>query len=155
LASREKHGSNILTPPKRTPWWKLYFEKFDDPVIRILLIAAAVATIVGVVEGSYVEGIGILCAVFLSTALAFINEFKAAREFELLNKVSDDTPVRVLRDGQHTSVPRKDVVVGDVVIVETGAELPADGDVLEAVNLRVDESGLTGESEPAVKEPTP
>src|ERR1043165_1540973 len=151
LASRTQHGANVLTPPKRTPWWKLYLEKFDDPVIRILLIAAVIAGGVGAVEGSYVEGIGILCAVFLSTALAFINEFKAAREFELLGKVSDDTPVRVLRDGQHASVPRKDIVVGDIVIVETGAELPADGDVLEAVNLRVDESRLTGESEPAEK----
>src|SRR5205814_10107215 len=108
LARRKQHGANVLTPPKRTPWWKLYLEKFDDPVIRILLIAAAIAIIVGIVEGTYVECIGILCAVFLSSALAFINEYKAAREFELLNKVSDDTPVRVLRDGQHRSIRRKD-----------------------------------------------
>src|SRR5579862_540531 len=156
FASRAQHGANILTPPKRTPWWKLYLEKFDDPVIRILLIAAAIAGAVGAVEGTYIEGIGILCAVFLSTALAFINEYQAAREFELLNRVTDDAPVRVIRDGQPASVPRKDIVVGDIVVLETGQEIPADGDLLDSVNLSVDESRLTGESEPVekVQDPT-
>ena len=141
----------MLTPPRRDPWWKLYLEKFDDPVIRILMIAAAVAVGVGVADGKYVEGIGILFAIFLATALAFVNEYRANREFDVLNKVSDDVPVKVIRDGRYTSVPRRDVVVGDVVLAEMGEEIPADGELLEAVSLEVDESRLTGESLPATK----
>ena len=150
-ASRARHGANVLTPPQRTPWWKLYLEKFDDPVIRILIAAAAVAIAAGAVDGTYVEGAGILCAILLSTALAFVNEYKASKEFDLLDRSSDETAVRVVRNGQHASVPRRDIVVGDIVIVETGQEVPADGDALEAVNLLVDESRLTGESEPVAK----
>src|SRR3990172_5381512 len=151
LERRRRHGSNVLTPPRRDPWWKLYLEKFDDPVIRILMIAAAVAVGVGVADGKYVEGIGILFAIFLATALAFVNEYRANREFDVLNKVSDDVPVKVIRDGRYTSVPRRDVVVGDVVLAEMGEEIPADGELLEAVSLEVDESRLTGESLPATK----
>ncbi len=150
-ASRARHGANVLTPPKRTPWWKLYLEKFDDPVIRILIAAAAVAIAAGAVDGTYIEGAGILCAILLSTALAFVNEYKAAKEFDLLDRSSDETAVRVVRNGQHASVTRRDIVVGDIVIVESGQEVPADGDALEAVNLLVDESRLTGESEPVAK----
>ena len=150
-ASRALHGENVLTPPERTPWWKLYLEKFDDPVIRILIVAALIAVAAGVVDGAYTEGIGIFCAIILSTLLAFLNEFKAAREFELLDKSSDETPVRVLRHGQHTSVARCEVVVGDIVTVEAGQEIAADGDVLNCVDLSIDESRMTGESEPVAK----
>ncbi|MEI6232498.1 MAG: calcium-translocating P-type ATPase, PMCA-type [Planctomycetota bacterium] len=151
LASRLQHGANVLTPPLRTPWWKLYLEKFDDPVIRILLVAAGIAIAAGVIDGAYTEGAGIFCAIILSTALAFINEYQAAKEFDLLDRSSDELPVRVIRDGQHTSIPRRDVVVGDFAIFETGQEIAADGELLEAVGLAVNESQMTGESEPAPK----
>ncbi len=148
---RRQYGDNVLTPPKRDPWWKLYLEKFDDPVIRILIIAAVIAIGVGIVEGQYAEGVGILIAIFLATTLAFLNEYRAAREFDILNQVSDEVPVKVIRDGSYTSVPRKDLVVDDVALIEAGEECPADGELLEAVSLEVDESRLTGESVPASK----
>lgn len=149
--SRRVHGVNILTPCERDPWWKLYFEKFDDPVIRILIIAAVIAIVAGAADGHFVEGIGIIIAVLLATALAFINEYKANQEFDILNRVNDDVPVKVIRDGAYSTVPRKDLVVGDIVLVELGEEIPADGRVLEAVLLQVDESKFTGESLPVTK----
>ena len=150
-ARRKQYGANVLTPPKRDPWWKLYLEKFDDPVIRILIIAAVIAIGVGIVEGQFAEGVGILVAISLATTLAFFNEYQAAREFDILNKVSDDVAVKVIRDGAYTSVPRKDLVVDDLVLVELGEECPADGELVEAVSLEIDESRLTGESLPAAK----
>lgn len=152
--SRRLHGANILTPCKRDPWWKLYFEKFDDPVIRILMIAAVIAIVAGAADGHFVEGIGIIIAVLLATALAFLNEYKANQEFDILNKVNDEVPVKVLREGAYCTAPRKDVVVGDVVLLELGEEIPADGRVLEAVQLQVDESKFTGESLPVSKHTT-
>jgi Ca2+-transporting ATPase len=150
-ASRQQHGSNVLTPPQREPWWKLFLAKFDDPVIRILMIAAGLAILAGIAESHYTEGLGIIVAVLLATTLAFLNEYKASKEFDLLSKVTDDVPVKVLRDGGFTEVPRKDLVVGDLVHVEVGEETPADGSVVEAVLLQIDESRLTGESNPVTK----
>ena len=149
--SRRQHGSNLLTPPVRDPWWKLFLEKFDDPIIRILLVAAVIAIGVGYVHGEYTEGLGIVIAIFLATFLAFINEYKANREFDILNQVSEDVPVNVIRNGEHTAVPRKDIVVGDVVLLDIGEEIPADGIIVQSVSLQVDESRLTGESVPANK----
>lgn len=143
--SRRRHGANLLSPPERDPWWKQFLEKFDDPVIRILMIAAVIAIGVGAIHGEYVEGIGIIVAILLATGLAFFNEFKANREFDILNQVSDEMPINVVRAGRHCSVPIKDVVVGDIVFVEAGEEIPADGAVLESVSLQVVESALTGE----------
>ena len=143
--SRARHGANVLTPPARDPWWKLYLEKFDDPVIRILIIAGLLSFGVGFTHGEYYEGIGIVIAVLLATGLAFINEYRASAEFDLLNQTSDDVPVKVLRDGAYTTVPRRDVVVGDVVLLSQGDEVPADGRLLESVALQVNESSLTGE----------
>lgn len=150
-ASRQKHGANILTPPERDPWWRLFLEKFDDPVIRILMIAAVIAIVVGVIDGKYFEGVGIIVAILLATILAFVNEYKANKEFDVLNQVSDEVPVKVVRDGHYTTVPRKDIVVGDIVLVEAGEEVPADGQIVEAISLEVDEARLTGESEPVSK----
>ncbi|MFN8528968.1 MAG: calcium-translocating P-type ATPase, PMCA-type [Anaerolineae bacterium] len=149
--SRRLHGSNILTPPKRDPWWKLYLEKFEDPIIRILIIAAAITLIVGLVDGHFAEGIGIILAILLSTTLAFANEYRAKREFDVLNRVNDEAPAQAVRDGTFTTVPRKDLVVGDIVLIEAGDEIPTDGDLLEAVSLQVNESLLTGESLPVTK----
>lgn len=152
VASREEHGNNVLTPPARDPWWKLLLEKFDDPVIRILLVAAVISFVAGAAGGGhYVEALGICAAVFLATFLAFLNEYRAEAEFDILNRVNDEVPVKVVRDGAFTTVPKRDVVVGDLVLVETGDEIPADGDLVEAVSLQVDESRLTGESHPAHK----
>ena len=152
-ASRQECGANVLTPPKRDPWWKLFLEKFDDPVIRILMIAAVIAIGVGIIDGKYFEGIGIIVAILLATILAFLNEYKANKEFDILNQVSDEVPVKVIRESKYTTVHRKDLVVGDIVLVEVGEETPADGEVLEAVSLQVDESRLTGESLSATKVP--
>lgn len=153
LESRRAHGANVLTPPARDPWWKLFLEKFDDPVIRILMVAAAVSIVVGIFENKLAEPSGIIAAILLATVLAFVNEFKAGKEFDLLNKVSDDDPVKVVRGVEYTTVPRRDVVVGDLVLVDPGDEIPADGRVLESVDLRVNESSLTGESEAVAKSP--
>ncbi len=143
--NRSKYGENILTPPKKDPWWKLFFEKFNDPIIRILLIAAVIAVAVGLFHGSFTEGIGIIIAILLATFMSFINEYKAGREFDILNKVNDDVEVKVIRNGNVTTIPRRQVVVGDIVIVEIGEEIPADGEIIESLSLTVNESSLTGE----------
>lgn len=149
--NRQQYGANILTPPERTPWWMLFLEKFADPVIRILMIAAVIAISVGMIEGEYAEGLGIVVAILLATTLAFINEYKASQEFEILNQVYDEFSSKVIRDGNVTSIPRKELVVGDIVYIEQGGEIPADGEVLEEVSLYLDQSKLTGESEPVKK----
>lgn len=149
--SRAQHGANILTPPKRDPWWKLYLEKFEDPVIRILIIAAVLTIIVGFVDGHFAEGIGIVIAILLATSLAFVNEYRAKREFDVLNRVNDELPTQVIRNGAYALVPRQDLVVGDIVLTEAGDEIPADGRIVEAVSLQVNESLLTGESLPVHK----
>ena len=151
LESRKTHGINIITPPEKEPWWKLYLEKYEDPVIRILMIAAVIAIAAGTIDGKYIEGIGIIIAILLATTLAFLNEFKANKEFDLLNKVNDEVAVKAIRNGCHCTVPRKDIVVGDIVILETGEEVPADGIIWDLVALQIDESKLTGESEPVEK----
>ena len=143
--SREKYGSNNLTPPPRTPLWKLFLEKFSDPVIRILLIAAFLSLGISFVHGEFYETIGIFCAIFLATGVAFWFEVDAARKFDILNQVNDDSPVRVIRDGQVREVGKKEIVVGDIILLETGDEIPADAELIEAVSLQVNESNLTGE----------
>ncbi|MDR1577077.1 MAG: calcium-translocating P-type ATPase, PMCA-type [Deltaproteobacteria bacterium] len=153
LESRRIHGPNILTPPPRDPWWKLYLEKYEDPIIRILLVAAVIAILAGVIEGQYTEGIGIIIAVFLATTIGFINEYKAGQEFDILNRVSDEEPIKVIRDGAHASIPKKDLVVNDLAILEQGEEIPADGEVIESVSFQVNEASLTGESLPVTKRP--
>lgn len=153
LASREKNGANVLTPPAKAPLWKLFLEKFSDPLIIILLVAGVLSVGIsfyeyyGLGQGMTVffEPIGIFMAILLATGLAFVFELKAGREFDLLNRVNDDEPVQVIRDGAPVQVPRRDVVVADIVILNTGEEIPADGVLLEAVRLNVDESTLTGE----------
>ncbi len=149
--SRAKHGKNILKPPEREPWWQLYLEKFEDPVIEILCIAAVIAIAVGVVQGDYIEGLGIIVAIILATTLAFINEYKASKEFDILNQVYDTVPVKVIRDGHFTTVPRQDIVVGDIIYLEQGEEIPADGTVLEELTFYIDQSRITGESEAVQK----
>ena len=143
--SREKFGSNLLTPPQKTPLWKLFFEKFQDPIIRILLIAALLPLCISFIHNEYAETIGIFCAIFLATGVAFWFEMDANKKFDILNQVNDDIMIKVIRNGNLQEVPKKDIVVGDIVLLETGEEVPADGELLEAISLQIDESCLTGE----------
>ena len=153
LASRREHGANVLTPPEKEPLWKQYLEKFEDPLIIILLIAGGLSICISLYEfwamdkgaSVFFEPVGIFIAILLATGVAFIFELKANKAFNLLNQVNDEEAVRVLRGGNATSVPRKDVVVGDIVLLSTGEEIPADAELFEAVSLSVDESSLTGE----------
>lgn len=150
--SRKLHGSNVLTPPAKAPWWKEFLEKFSDPLIIILLIAGVLSVGISCYEyylehdwKVFFEPAGIFIAIFLATGLSFAFERKANRAFRILNQVNDDEPVEVRRNGTATTVPRRDVVAGDVVILNTGDEIPADGQLLDAVTMSVDESTLTGE----------
>ena len=151
--SRELHGVNVLTPATRTPWWKQLLEKFHDPLIIILLIAGVLSVGISIYEyvgldkdaGVFFEPIGIFIAIFLATGLGFYFEYRANKEFAILNQVNDEEAVQVIRNAVATTVPRKDVVVGDIVVINTGEEIPADCRLLEAVSLNVDESTLTGE----------
>ena len=151
--SRKTYGANVLTPPKRNPWWLDFLAKFSDPLIIVLLIAGVLSVGISFYEyfglgqdwKVFFEPMGILMAILLATGLAYVFERRANKAFNLLNRVSDDELVEVLRNGFVTSVPRRDIVVGDIVMLNTGDEIPADGELLDAVTLSVDESSLTGE----------
>ncbi|MBR3455547.1 MAG: cation-translocating P-type ATPase [Bacteroidaceae bacterium] len=153
LESRAKNGVNILTPPEKDPLWKRYLEKFGDPLIIILMIAGVLSVGISCYEyfglheswAVFFEPVGIFVAILLATGLAFIFELKADKEFSILNQVNDDEPVEVIRNGNAIKIPKKDVVVGDILIIETGQEIPADAELLDSVTLKIDESTLTGE----------
>ena len=120
LRSREEHGVNLLTPPKRPSMWKLYLEKFKDPVVRVLLVAACFSLVISIIENEYAETIGIIAAILLATGIGFFFEYDANKKFDLLNAVGEETPVTVIRNGKVHEIPRKDVVVGDIVVLNTG-----------------------------------
>ena len=143
--SREQHGKNVLTPPQRTSLWKLYLDKYRDPIIQILLVAAFVSLILAFIEKNFLETIGIFVAVFLATTVGFYFERDAAKKFNLLTALSEEQPVKVRRNGKVMEIPRHDVVVGDVVLVEVGDEVPADGELIVCNDLQINESPLTGE----------
>lgn len=152
--SRKIHGNNLLTPKKKESLFIKFLLKFKDPLIIILLVAGAFSIGISIYEYCvlpdagfkvFFEPIGIFIAILLATGLSFIFEAKADKEFAILNKVNDDEPVTVIRNGSPTRIPKKDVVVGDIVVLNTGEEIPADGELLEAVSLNIDESSLTGE----------
>lgn len=153
VESRAKYGVNLLTPPKKDSLWKQFLEKFSDPLIVILIIAGILSIGIacyeyfGLGEGLTVffEPAGIFVAILLATGLAFYFELKANKAFNLLNKVNNDEPVKVIRNSNVTVVPKKDIVVGDIVLLSTGDEVPADGELLESITLHMDESTLTGE----------
>lgn len=153
LESRKKNGANVLTPPEKEPLWKQFLEKFGDPLIIILMIAGALSIGISCYEffglgqdaAVFFEPVGIFVAILLATGLAFYFELQADKEFTILNQVNDDEPVEVIRNGNTTQIPRKDIVVGDIVVINTGEEVPADCELLEATSLHMDESSLTGE----------
>lgn len=152
--SRRLHGENVLTPPEKTSLWKQFLEKFEDPIIRILLVAWVLSMVIAGVHcwgpeaagfSAFLEPLGIFFAIMLASCVGFFFEVKANRAFDVLNTVNDDILVTVVRGGKITEVPRRDIVVGDVVLLGTGDEVPADGHLLEAVSLQINESTLTGE----------
>ena len=145
LQSRLEHGENVLTPPKQQSKWRLYLEKYEDPMVRILLVAALVSLALSFVKQDFVETLGIIVAIILATTVGFYFECDAARRFSILTQMGEEQSVKVMRDGRLQEIPRREIVVGDIVIVETGDEVPADGKLLEAIDLQVDESSLTGE----------
>ena len=143
--SREQYGRNVLTPPHRTSLWKLYLDKYRDPIIQILLVAAFVSLILAFIEHNFMETIGIFVAVFLATTVGFYFERDAAKKFNVLTALSEEQPVKVRRGGKVMQIPRHDIVVGDVVLIEVGDEVPADGELLVGTDLQINESTLTGE----------
>ena len=143
--NRAKYGVNQLTPVKRASLWQLYFDKFKDPIIQILLIAACFSLLISYIHNDYIETIGIFLAIFLATTIGFYFEYDANKKFDILNAISDEIDVKVIRDGVVQLIERKDIVIGDVVLLEQGEEVPADGFLLEAVSLQINESSLTGE----------
>ncbi|MCK9630929.1 MAG: calcium-translocating P-type ATPase, PMCA-type [Methanoregula sp.] len=150
---RTRYGANMMTPPVREPFWKQYLEKFDDPIIRILLFAVAISMAVSIVRGSgLLDTLGIIAAILLSTGIAFFNEYRSSREFDVLNAHRDEMVVKVVRDGHPVNVSSRDIVVGDLVLLEAGDAVPADGWILSSDGLVADESAFTGESEPVRKD---
>ena len=143
--SREQYGRNVLTPPQRTSLWKLYLDKYRDPIIQILLVAAVVSLILAFIENNFMETIGIFLAVFLATTVGFYFERDAAKKFNVLTALGEEQPVKVRRNGKVMEIPRHDIVVGDVVLIEVGDEVPADGKLLAVTDLQINESALTGE----------
>lgn len=143
---RALHGENILTPPARKSFWRLYAEKFCDPIIKILIAAALVSLVLSFIDGEFSETIGIFLAIFLATTIGFYFERDAARRFNILTAIGEEARVKVIRDGVVQQIGRREVVVGDVVLIDTGDEIPADGRLIEATELQIDESALTGES---------
>ena len=143
--SQQKHGLNVLTPPKRTSLWALYLDKYRDPIIQILLVAAAVSLVFSFIEGDFLETLGIFLAIILATTIGFYFERDAAKKFDVLTTLGEEQPVKVRRNGKTTTVARKDVVPGDLMVIEVGDEIPADGVLLQSADLQIDESSLTGE----------
>ncbi len=152
LESRDKHGANTITPPPRTPAWKLLLEKFQDPMIKILLMAAVLSLGIAVIEGGYAETIGIFVAIALATGISFYFELDASKKFDLLGRISGEVTYKVMRAGELTQVLKSEIVVGDVILLDSGEEIPADGTLLEATALLINESTLTGE--PSIRKTT-
>jgi Ca2+-transporting ATPase len=150
---RKKYGANAMTPPVREPLWKQYLKHFDDPIIKILLLAVTISLVVSLVQGSgFLDTIGIILAILLATGIAFFNEYRSSREFDILNAHRDDMGIKAIRDGHPTTVPARDIVVGDLILLEAGDAVPADGYLSVSDDIYSDESAFTGESEPVRKE---
>jgi len=153
LKSRVEHGVNLLTPPKETPWWKLYLEKFEDPIIIILLFATFVSLVFGIIHGDFTESIGIIVAVLIATGVGFWQEWDAKKKFDEMKTDKDYEPVRVRRSGQVIEITKDQLVVGDVVILSAGDEIPADIELFHAMDMKVSEASMTGESVAVSKYP--
>ena len=153
LKSREKYGRNLITPPEDTPWWKLYLEKFQDPIILILLVATGISLIFGFIHGDFTESIGIIFAVLIATGVGFWQEYDAKKKFDEMKSDRDFEPVKVRRNGVVIEIPKDEVVVGDIVILSAGDEIPADVKLISATDMKVAEACMTGESVAVSKYP--
>lgn len=153
LKSREEHGRNLITPPKETPWWRLYLEKFKDPIIVILLVATGISLISGFMHGDFIESIGIIIAILISTGVGFWQEWDAKKKFDAMKSDKDFEPVKVRRDGIVIEIPKDEMVVGDIAILSAGDEIPADIELYQAIDMKVSEAAMTGESVSVTKEP--
>jgi Ca2+-transporting ATPase len=150
---RRKFGANRLTPPVREPLWRAYLKNYDNPIIKILIVAVVISAAVALIQGHpFYDTAGIMIAIFLATGISFFNEYRSSREFEALNAHRDETAVTLVRDGHPTAVPARDIVVGDLILIEAGDAVPADGWISASDNLFTDESAFTGETEPVPKE---
>ena len=150
---RKKFGTNIMSPPVREPLWKQYLKKFNDPIIKILLLAVAISAVISGIKGSgFLDTIVIILAILLSTGISFFNEYRSSKEFDVLNAHRDDMAVKVVRDCHPVSAASRDIVVGDLILLEAGDAIPADGWVCSADDIFTDESAFSGESEPVQKE---
>lgn len=145
IVRRKQYGDNVLTPPKRVSLWKLYVDKYRDPIIEILIVAAVISLVLAFIQNDFIETAGIFIAIFLATTVGFYFERDAEKKFRVLTTLNEDQLVKVRRNGKVTEIPRRDIVVGDVILVEVGDEVPADAELFSAINLQVDESTLTGE----------
>ncbi|MCM0236672.1 calcium-translocating P-type ATPase, PMCA-type [Bacteroides fragilis] len=153
LESRSKYGENLLTPPKETPWWKLYLEKFGDPIIIILLVATAISLVFGIIHGDFTESIGIIFAVLIATGVGFWQEYDAKKKFDAMKSDKDYEHVKVRRNGTVLEITKDQLVVGDIVILAAGDEIPADIELFEAIEMKVSEASMTGESVAVSKYP--
>lgn len=151
--SREAHGVNLLTPPKQTPWWKLYLEKFKDPIIVILLVATSISLVFGAINGNFSESIGIIIAIIIATGVGFWQEYSAKRKFDAMKNDKDYELVKVRRNGMVTEIAKDRLVVGDVVILSAGDEIPADIELFRSMEMKVSEACMTGESVAVSKYP--
>ncbi len=152
-ASRQRDGRNLITPPPQTPWWKLYLEKFKDPIIVILLVATAISLVFGALHGNFTESAGIIIAILVATGVGFWQEYDAKRKFEALKSDKDFESVKVRRAGEVVEIPKDEIVVGDIVILSAGDEIPADIRLYESTDMRVSEAAMTGESVAVAKYP--
>ena len=153
LANRERYGRNIITPPEDTPWWKLYLEKFQDPIIMILLVATGISLVFGFIHGDFTESIGIIFAVLIATGVGFWQEYDAKKKFDAMKSDKDFEPVKVRREGFVVEIPKDQVVVGDVVVLSAGDEIPADIKLYQSTEMKVAEACMTGESVAVSKYP--
>ena len=157
-ASRAAHGANSFTQAKGESLARRIWDASTEPMLVMLIFAAIITLGVNIAryftggEYNFLECAGIFCAIALSVVITIITEGKSAKAFEELNRINEDTLVKVIRDGEPTLVPQRDIVVGDVLLVETGDKIVADGRLLSSVDLSVNESSLTGESMPVSKD---
>jgi Ca2+-transporting ATPase len=150
---RTRFGTNAMTPPVREPIWKQYLKNFDNPIIRILIIAVVISAIVAIIQGGgFLETAGIISAILLATGISFFNEYRSSREFDILNAHRDEMAIKVIREGSPSSIPSRDIVVGDLILIEAGDAVPADGWISSSDALFTDDSAFTGESEPVQKD---
>ena len=158
IHNREKYGSNTLTREKPQSLARRIFEAAVEPMILMLIMAGIIDIAVNIIraatgsEADFLECVGIFVAISLSVVITVVMEGKSAKAFEALSKISEDTTIKVLRNGDTVMLSQKELVVGDIVLLSTGDKIPADGRLLESVGFAADESALTGESVPAKKD---